>query len=312
MGVVDAELEDLGLTFGNDNVASTGIGAINENFSVQTISAGPSLNYVLSEKNTLSFGGSYTDATYDNQNTLLADYTNYSVDASWIRQLSLTEQFIVTVFTGKIDPELNALERASIQNSLAPTSLNNELDETGITFGYVKSFNDTLTGNFTIGARKAEGDFPDLTDFDIRLTQLSADSFNGGVTLIDRLDPRINDAAFNAANQAFLQGAVRANHEYQQGRVDNTGLILDFRLEKRYQETTTITAGLTRASVPTGRGLFERDELSLEAVHLLSDRLTGKGKFRYFSTESISEETLDVSNDNRQIRYVLKPVLTGV
>ena len=313
VGVVDSELEDLGITFGGDDVASTGFILPNENFSVETISAGPSITYIISEKNSLSFGGSYTDAEYENQDTLLSDYTNSEINASWIRQMSLTDQFIVSIFGAKIDPELNILELGSIaagrsfaNDDATPVStLNNEVDESGVTFGYVRSFNDTLTGNFTIGMRKTKGDFPDLTDFDIRLTQESADTFNGGATLIDRLDPRLTDPAFlnDPANQTFLRNASRANHRYKQGFVDNTGLLLDISFEKAYNDQTTLTAGISRASLPTGRGLVERDELSFGGVHLYSDRITARGKFRYFSTETISEETLELSNQTSdQIR----------
>ena len=293
-GVIGSELEDLGIVFGDNNVASLGLENINENFSRQTISLGPSLTYILSEKDSLSFGASYSEGTYDNQNTILSDFTNYSINASWIRQVSVQDQFSVSVFASKQDPDLNALELASIQSSLAPQSLNNETDQTGITFGYMRSFSDSLTGNVSIGVRKSEGEFPDLTDFDIRLSQASADTFNGGVTILDRLDPRISDpafAAFRNANPTFLEGSSRANNEYRQGIIDSTGFLFDASLEKQY-ERTTVTAGLSRASLPSGRGLTERDEYYLNGIHLFSDRLTGNGSIRYFSTQSENEETL--------------------
>ncbi len=300
VGVVDNELEDLGITFGGNDIASTGLLLANENFSREVIRFGPSITYIMSDKNSLSFGGGYTEATYDNQNTDLSDYTNYSINASWIRQLSLTDQFIVSIFTSKNDPDLNNLELGSIADGRAPATLNNEIDETGVTFGYVRSFSDTLTGNISVGMRSTKGDFPDLTDFDIRLSQPSADAFNGGVTLIDRLDPRLIDPVFlnDPVNQEFLTGSSRANLDYQQGRVDNNGLVLAINFEKRYTDQTILTAGITRASVPTGRGLVERDEFSFGGIHEYSDRITARGTLRYFSTESISEETLSFNSQS--------------
>ncbi len=309
VGVVDSELEELGITFGGGDVASTGVPLFDENFSVERISFGPSLTYIMSERNSLVFGGGYSEATYENQNTQLSDYTDYDFNASWVRQLSLADQFIVSVYYSNNDPELNALERASVaagrsfaSDDITPVStLNDEIDEYGVTFGYVRSFSDTLTGNFTIGMRNSKGDFPDLTDFDIRLNQASADAFNGGVTLIDRLDPRLTDPVFqnNPANQTFLRGASRANHRYKQGIVDNNGLLLDLSLEKKYTDKTTLTARISRASLPTGRGLIERDEIKFGGVHKISDRLTGTGGIGYYTTETISEETLDVDSSNQ-------------
>ena len=295
-GVIGSELEDLGIVFGDNNVASLGLENINENFSRQTISAGPSLTYILSEKDSLSFGASYSEGTYDNQNTILSDYTNYSINASWIRQVSVQDQFSVSVFASKQDPDLNALELASIQSNLAPQTLNDETDQTGITFGYMRSFSDSLTGNVSIGVRKSEGEFPDLTDFDIRLSPTSAatlQAFRGGpvTTLINRLDPILTDNDFLTSNPTFLTGSSRANNEYRQGIIDSTGFLFDASLEKQY-ERTTVTAGLSRASLPSGRGLTERDELYLNGIHLFSDRLTGNGSIRYFSTQSENEETL--------------------
>ncbi len=316
VGVVDSELEDLGITFGGNDIASTGFELPNENFSVETISAGPSITYVISEKNSLIFGGSYTQAEYENQDTQLSDYTNYSIDASWVRQLSLTDQFIVSIFTSKNDPDLNSLERGSVNAGRAfandgitnVNTLNDEFDETGINLGYVRAFSDTLTANFTIGVRKTKGEFPDLTDFDIRLSQVSAATLQGQrggalTTTINRLDPILSDIAFLNANPGFLTNSSQANHTYKQGSVDSTGLLLDLSVEKKYNDRTLLTAGLTKATYPTGRGLVDREEVSFGANHSFTDRIIGKSKLRYFRTDTVSEETLDLSNQaSDQIR----------
>ncbi len=299
VGVVGAELEDVGLVLGNSDIFATGELFVPENFSRQTMSFGPNMTYSFSERDSLTLGASFTDATYDRQDTGLADYTSYSLNASWTRQVSITDQFVASIFALNQDSELDFLVRTSVGPD--PLSLIDEYDQVGFSLGYVRSFSDTLTGKVTVGARKTDGQFPDLIDFDINLSAESAALINPNTGLpvgavINRLDPLLNNQDFLRANPEFLARSRTVNRVYKQGSTNGTGLVLDISVEKLLYETTTLTAGLSRSSIPTGRGLTERDEFYLNGTHLFSDRLTGKGSFRYFSTQSESEQTLAAFN----------------
>lgn len=293
-GVVGAELEDIGLVVSGGDVFAIGNNTnLNENFSRETISGGPSLTYIFSEKDSLTLSGNWADTTYERQDTELADYTHYSLNASWLRQLSPSDQLSVSVFMSKQDPELDFLVRNSAGPS--PESLNSEYDEIGMTLGYVHSFSDTLLGRFSAGVRKTDGEFPDLIDFDYNLSAADAALINPFTGLpvgavIDRLDPLLADPFFRQNNPEFFRDSRIVNRVYQQGLVDNTGLILDASVEKQFEQTT-MTAGISRASQPSGRGLTVRDEIYFDAVHLYSDRITASGSVSYYTTESISEET---------------------
>lgn len=294
VGVVASELDDIGLVVDGSDVFATGNVVVPENFSRQTISFGPSLNYIFSEKDTLSVGASYTDATYDRQDTNLSDYNNYSVNASWTRQVNITDQLIASVFASKQESDLNQQILTSV--GPAPETLVDEFDQVGFTLGYVRQFSETLLGRVSIGVRNTDGQFPDLTDFDLNLSAQSAALINPNTGLpvgnvINRLDPLLNNQAFLSANPDFLRDSRVVNRIYQQGNVSGTGLLLDASVEKQF-EKTTVTAGLSRASVPSGQGLTERSEFYVNAIHLFSDRLTGNGSFRYFSTQSESDLTL--------------------
>lgn len=284
-GVIGSELEDQGLVLFESGLTSAGINTVSESFSRKTISAGPSITYAFSERDSLRLGGSYTDVTYDRKDTLLSDYIYYSVNVAWIRQLSETDQIITSIFASKQDPELNF----QVLNSVGPSpqSLQHQFDQIGATVAYVHSFSETLTGNFSVGARKTKGDFPDLIDFDFFLNPQSAAILGGSI--INRSDPAL--AVLLALDPQFLKDSSVVNRIYRQGHTDNTGLLLDLSLEKLF-ERTTVRASLSRASLPSGTGVTERDELSLTAIHLLSDRLSANGAFRYFSTQSESQETL--------------------
>ncbi len=294
VGVVSSELEDLGVVLGNSNIFSSGEIFAPENFSRQTISIGPSLTYIFSEKDTFSLGASYTDAAYDRQDTALSDYNSTSVNFSWTHQLNITDQLIATVFMLNQDSDLNFLVRNSVGPN--PESLIDEYDQIGFTLGYVKNFSETLLGRVNVGMRQTDGKFPDLIDFDLNLSAESAALINPNTGLpvgavINRSDPLLSDQNFLRSNPDFLKNSRTVNRVYQQGTVNKSGLIIDASVEKQF-ETTTIVAGLSRSSLPSGRGLTERDEFYINGTHLFSDRLTGRGSFRYFSTQSESEETL--------------------
>lgn len=312
-GVVAAELEDLGLVEVGSGTIST-FDPINESFTRESISFGPSVTYILSERNSLRFGAGFNDTTYDNQNTLLSDYSSFSVNGSWIHQLSETNQIVTSVFGLIQDPELNNQVLGSAGSTATaggvhdvpdPETLQNKFEQFGATIAYIHSFNPTLTGTLSVGARHTSGDFPDLIDFDFLLSEESqqflADNGFGTVSVVNRLDPNLD--GFLLINPQFLNGASVANRVYDQGSVSNSGILFDASLEKQY-ERTTYTARFSRASIPSGTGLTERDEYAIHAVHDFSDRLQGTGSFRFFSNENESELTLSqgLAQSTDQIR----------
>jgi hypothetical protein len=281
VGVVAAELEDLGLVVDDIN------NQVTESFSRKTITFGPSVTYILSERDSLRFGAGYTEATYDNNNTLLSDYTNYSINGSWIRRISEKGQLTTSVFASIQDPELNnqvlgssgsSPTASGVHNVPDPDTLKERFEQFGFTVAYAHNFNETLLGTLSLGGRKTDGQFADLIDYNYLLQ-------NGAIITRSQFDVLGN------LNPDLIRGARITERVYDQGDVSNTGVLFDVSLEKTY-ERTIYTVRLSRSSVPSGTGITDVDQYSLSALHQFSDRLEGTADFRYISTQSESERTL--------------------
>ena len=250
-GVIGSELDDQGLVIDTD-----------KNFSRKAVSLGPSLTYILSERDSLRFDLTYSDTSYENNQTSLTDFSVYSANLSWTRQLTESDRIIASAFITQQDPELSFLVLSSAGPN--PELLESQVDTFGGRIGYVHSFSDTLSGSLSVGVRNSESDFPRLVT-------------------------------------AFLDGGGNTIRIYDQGHTESTGLLFDASLEKQF-ERTTVTVSASRSASGTGTGLNqERDDYSIGARHLFSDRLTGNTSLQYFET------TLEDGTDGNaidQIRYV--------
>lgn len=249
-GVISSELDDLGLIIDTQ-----------KNFSRKAISLGPSLTYILTERDSLRFDLTYADTSYENNQTFLTDFSVYSANVSWTRQLTESDRIIASAFITQQDPELSFLVLSSAGSN--PELLESQVDEIGGRIGYVHSFSDTFSGQISVGVRNSDSDFP----------RLISSTLVGGNTI------RI----------------------YDQGHSETTGLLFDASIEKQF-EMTTLTAAASRSASATGTGLSqERDQYSIGARHLFSDRLTGNTSLQYFET------TLEDGTDGNaidQIRFI--------
>jgi hypothetical protein len=117
------------------------------NDSQQTWTLGPSLNYVLSERNSLQFTADLTDIEYDAEPTSgYYDYTNSSLQTTWIHAFDEQTSLLLSVNGGKF--------KATDPYSTAE----NITDSYGATAGLERKLTPTVTGTLTLGASHSSQD----------------------------------------------------------------------------------------------------------------------------------------------------------
>jgi hypothetical protein len=108
---------------------------------------GPSLNYVLSERNSLQFTADLTDIEYDAEPTSgYYDYTNSSLQTTWIHAFDEQTSLLLSVNGGKF--------KATDPYSTAE----NITDSYGATAGLERKLTPTVTGTLTLGASHSSQD----------------------------------------------------------------------------------------------------------------------------------------------------------
>ena len=131
-GVISLELDETG------NI-------INENIDRNQVNIEPSLDYFLSETQTLQFRLGYTKVIHEDIGaTGLIDYNNYSANASYIHQLTPKDQISGTVLISRFDPDTP-----------------NRTDNIGVQTDYRRQFSETLTSNVSIGVLRSINKAPD-------------------------------------------------------------------------------------------------------------------------------------------------------
>lgn len=282
------------------------------NDTQETWSFDPSFSYTLSALDSLQFTADYSDITYDaSPQAGYFDYTNSSLQATWIHAFSQKTSTLFSVNGGKFKAN-NPYGLAETNNPFAPAE--NNTDSLGATVAVEHKFSPTITATITAGSSHSTQDIkglyydpynpgyfncPTLPEGILCSINASSNNFVGGVTLRQASEVMTTTFDYSQSQAPRSNGTSVVSESFR----------LNFQRTLSQRLNGSVNLLYTSDSALGNYGRQDRRYYSGNAAlgYRLTQTLTVSGSYNY----SVNDDDAN-SAEQKDNRLFLSLIYTGV